>query len=338
MKPAVIYSKPFTVTPPISVNGVHSKVLPAVDQSTTVPLSIPGGYYGYQWVRVGDGAIVSTQNTYTAPLGQYRAKIVEQFGCGSSFSPIFTVVNASGSPKPDAAKNLSAISTSVSGIQLDWNQNPNAGQNETGFEIYRGTTSGGPYQLLTITAPDVITYLDQDLQGNTQYYYVVRAVSDFGAAANSNEAAAAAQQDLIPPSLPANLTASCASRTFVNLKWDAATDNLAVDKYDIYVNGVKTYSTTNTSFEIHQLTPRQTYAFTVVARDAAGNSSQPSAQVNANTVLQGVCYKYFSNPLVLLKFLIIMDKRLSHLETLLILRLLAEEPGWKILDISGKGI
>ncbi len=295
MKPAVIYSKPFTVTPPISVNGVHSKVLPAVDQSTTVPLSIPGGYYGYQWVRVGDGAIVSTQNTYSAPLGQYRAKIIEQFGCGSSFSPIFTVINATGSPKPDAAKNLSAISTSVSGIQLDWNQNPNAGQNETGFEIYRSTTSGGPYQLLAITAPDVITYFDQDIQGNIQYFYVVRAVSDFGAAANSNEAAASAQLDLLPPTLPANLTVSCASRTFVFLKWDASTDNLAVDKYDIYVNGVKTYSTTNTRFEIHQLTPRQTYAFTVVARDAAGNSSQPSAQVNANTVLQGVCYKYFGN-------------------------------------------
>ena len=295
MKPAVIYSKPFTVTPPITVDGVHSKVLPALDQSTSVPLKIPAGYFGYQWVRVGDGAIVSTQNTYTAPLGQYRAKIIEQFGCGSSFSPIFTVVNASGSPKPDAAKNLSAIATSVSGIQLDWNQNPNAGQNETGFEIYRGTSSGGPYQLLAITAPDVITYLDQALQGNTQYYYVVRAVSDFGAAANSNEAEAAAQQDITPPTLPANLTVSCSSRTFVFLKWNASTDNLAVAKYDIYVNGIKTYSTTNTSFEVHQLTPRQTYAFSVVARDAAGNSSQPSAQVNANTVLQGVCYKFFNN-------------------------------------------
>jgi len=295
MKPAVIYPKPFTVTPPITVNGVHSKVLPAVDQSTSVPLMIPAGYFGYQWVRVGDGAIVSTQNTYTAPLGQYRAKIIEQFGCGSSFSPIFTVVNASGSPKPDAAKNLSAIATSVSGIQLDWNQNPNAGQNETGFEIYRGTASGGPYQLLAITAPDVVTYLDQDLQGNAQYYYVVRAVSDFGAAANSNEAVAAAQQDLTPPTLPTNLTVSCASRTFVFLKWNASTDNLAVEKYDIYVNGIKTYSTTKTSFEVHQLTPRQTYAFSVVARDAAGNSSQPSAQVNANTILQGVCYKFFNN-------------------------------------------
>lgn len=295
-QPAVIAPKAATQTPPIAIDGLRSKILPSLDGNNTVPLKLPPGYSGYEWTRVGDNAIVSTQNTFAAPVGQYKAKIVEQFGCGSLSSPIFTVVSAAGSPKPDAAKNLSAIANSVNGIRLDWNENPNAGQNETGFEIYRGTTSGGPYQLIAITAPNVVTYLDQDLVGNTQYYYIVRAVSDFGAAASSNEAMAAAQLDVIAPTIPANLTVTCSNRTNVNLKWDAATDNLSVDKYDIYLNGVKTYTTSNTYFEIHELTPRSTYSFTVIARDAAGNTSQPSNQVNANTVLNGICYKYFSNP------------------------------------------
>lgn len=294
-KPAVIYPKPTTQTPPITVDGLNSKVLPSVDGSNTVPLKLPAGYSGYQWERVGDNTVLSTQNTFVAPAGQYRAKIVEQFGCGSFYSPTFTVISAAGSPKPDAAKNLSAVATSVNGIQLDWNENPNAGQNETGFEIYRATTSGGPYKLLTITAPNVVSYLDQDLVGNTQYYYVVRAVSDFGAAANSNEAQAAAQVDNIAPSIPSGLTVTCSNRTNVFLKWNPSTDNLAVAKYDIFVNGVKTYTTSGTYFEAHELTPRTTYSFTVVARDAAGNSSQPSNQVTANTVLNGICYKYYNN-------------------------------------------
>ena len=294
-KPAVIYPKATTITPPITVSGLQSKVLPAVDGSTSVLLTLPTGYYGYQWVRVGDNAVVSTSNTFNAPIGDYKAKIVEQFGCGSNFSPTFTVIGAAGSPKPDGAKNLSAYANSVSGIQLEWNENPNAGQNETGFEIYRSTASGGPYQLIAITAPDVVTYLDQSIASSTQYYYVVRAVSAFGAAASSNEAAATAQKDLLPPSVPSGLIVTCASRTNVTLKWNASTDNLAVDKYDIYINGVKSYSTSQTSFAINELTSLQTFAFSVRARDAAGNISQPSNQVNANTAMQGLCYKYYLN-------------------------------------------
>ncbi len=295
-KPAVIYAKAQTITPPITVNGLRSKVLPAVDGSNSVPLTLPTGYYGYQWIRTGDNVVVSTSNTFMAPVGQYKAKIVEQFGCGSAFSPVFNVIPSSGSPKPDAAKNLSAFSSSVGAIQLDWNENPNAGQNETGYEIYRGTASGGPYQLIKITAPDVTTYIDNAIQGNTQYFYVVRAVSDFGAAANSNEASVVTQVDNTAPTIPGNLTLSCASRTNVSLKWTASTDNLAVAKYDIYVNGVKLYSTTNTYIAINELTERQTYTFSVRAKDAAGNISQPSNEVVANTIAQGVCYKFFSNP------------------------------------------
>ncbi|MBC7848757.1 MAG: fibronectin type III domain-containing protein [Chitinophagaceae bacterium] len=294
-KPAVIYQKASTPTPAITVTGTRSKVLPALDATTSVPLALPAGYSGYQWVRVSDNVIVSTTNTYTAPIGQYKAKVLEQFGCGSIFSPIFTVIDAAGNPKPDGAKNLVAFASSVNGIQLDWNENPNAGENETGFEVYRSTVSGGPYQLLTITAPNVVSYLDQNITGNTQYYYIVRAVGQFGAAPNSNEAEVSALQDNISPSIPTGLTVTCASRTNVSLKWNASTDNLGVERYDIYVNGVKSYSTANTFFAINELASLQTFAFTVLARDAAGNLSAPSNQATASTTLQGVCYKFFQN-------------------------------------------
>lgn len=295
-KPAVIRAKTVTQTPPITVNGMFSKVLPALDGATSSPLMLPTGYAGYQWVRVSDNVVVGNTNTFVATTGQYKAKILETFGCGSNFSPIFTVVSASGNPKPDGAKNLSALQNSANSIQLDWNENPNAGENETGFEIYRSNNSGGPYQLIAITNPNVITYMDMGLTENSKYYYIVRAVGSFGAAAPSNEAFAQTTKDEVAPATPAGLAVVAASRTFVNLSWTAATDNIGVVAYDIYVNGVKSYTTSATNYTVNALTPRQTYAFTVKARDAGGNESQPSNQVTANTIAQGVAYKFYNNP------------------------------------------
>lgn len=293
-KPAVIYPKPVTQTPPITVNGLKSKVLPAPDGSNSVPLQLPTGFSGYQWVRVFDNAVVGTNsNTFTGPAGQYKARVLEQFGCGSLFSPVFTVVSASGNPKPDAAKNLTANANSVNGIQLDWNENPNSGENETGFEIYRSLISGANYELIAITAPNVITYLDQNLNSDTRYYYLVRAVGNFGAAANSNEASARTAEDITPPTSPSGLTVTCANRTTVGLKWNASTDNLGVDKYDIYINGVKSYTTSETRFSINELVPLATYSFYVKARDRDGNESPASNQVVANTSMQGLCFKYY---------------------------------------------
>lgn len=188
-KPAVLVPKAQTVSPPIQINGLRSKVLPAVDGSATVPLILPVGYFGYQWVRVSDNAIVSTSNTYGAAVGQYKAKIIEQFGCGSTFSAIFTAVNANGTPKPDAATALLATANGNT-IQLSWTQTLTPVENETGFEVWRATKAGGPYQLIAITAADVTSYTDQNPVLNLRNYYVVRAVGNSGAAAKSNEASA----------------------------------------------------------------------------------------------------------------------------------------------------
>jgi chitodextrinase len=294
-KPAVIGLKSLTQTPPIAINnaeGLHSKVLPAPDGSTTVPLQLPTGFISYQWYR--NDVQVDTGRNFNAIPGVYKAKANEQFGCGSIFSPTFNVVAANGEPKPDPATNLTATVENLINIRLNWNQNPNAGTNETGFEIYKSTGgSGGPYKLLAITGADVSTYVDANQKSDADFYYIVRAVSDFGAAAITNEATAHTPADNVAPTAPANLVAACVTREKVTLTWTGSTDNVAVAVYDIYINGQKSYSTPNTRFEIYQLTPTTQYAFSVKAQDAAGNASQPSNQVAAFTRQQGVCYKVF---------------------------------------------
>ncbi len=68
---------------------------------------------------------------------------------------------------------------------------------------------------------------------------------------------------------------------------------MGVALYEIYVNGVKTYSTTQTSFNINGLPARQQYSIYVKAKDVSGNYSPQSIQIYAVTVLQGLQYNYY---------------------------------------------
>ncbi|MBC7904927.1 MAG: fibronectin type III domain-containing protein [Gemmatimonadaceae bacterium] len=291
--PVAITSKPLTTTPPITVTPIHSKVLPAPDGSTNVQLELPEEFIQYEWRRVSDNALVSTNRTYTATTGVYRAKVKEQFGCGATFSPDFKVVDANGIPKPDAAKNLTAFGLSKTSIQLDWNNSSNPANNETGFEIYRALKAGGPYTLIKITAPDVVSFTDTDLATNTNYFYQVRAVNDNGAAGLSNEATAKTIVDVTAPTAPSNLTVVYSTRTYIELSWNSSKDDVGVHRYDVYVDGKKMYTTGDTSFILNNLASLQSYAITVKARDLAGNTSIQSNQAIGSTVLNGLRYEYY---------------------------------------------
>lgn len=293
-KPAVIKSKPITQTPPITVDGLKSKVLPSVDGSTLTPLTLPDGFERYEWYRVSDNVLLTTQQSYNAPVGVYKARVKEEFGCGALFSPEIKIVSANGTPKPEEAKNLSAFALSQTSIQLDWNENPNAGSNETGFEIYRSQKEGGPYTLIHITQPDITTYQDLNLPSNVKYFYVVRAVNNFGASAKSNEANATTIADNIAPTAPTQLLYRGSNQVSVSLRWKPSTDNVGVIRYDVFADDKKLYSTKNTEVTVFGLDSLRTYRFIVKAIDAAGNVSAPSNQVIGNTHRQGLDYKYYN--------------------------------------------
>lgn len=194
-KPAVITTKGTTQPPPVAINGIKSNVLPALDGSTTVPLMMPAGFINYEWIRVSDNVKVSSSQIYNAPVGVYKAKYDEQNGCGSAYSAEYTVVSASGSPKPSPATNLASSVLSSGASRLTWSQ----GSGETGFEIYRGTNAGGPYDLLALTDANVTTYQDDNTTPNTSYFYLVRAVNGTGAATESNESSPTGGN--LPPSI-----------------------------------------------------------------------------------------------------------------------------------------
>ena len=94
---------------------------------------------------------------------------------------------------------------------------------------------------------------------------------------------APAPADSIAPATPTGLSASAITPTSVILSWGAATDNVGVTGYRVYVNGTLVVSSSSTSVQITELLAGGTRSFTVSAFDAAGNVSAPSAPLSVTT-------------------------------------------------------
>jgi fibronectin type 3 domain-containing protein len=75
------------------------------------------------------------------------------------------------------------FSQSPHGITLNWGETNNTDA-ATGFNVYRSTTSGGPYSKLTATplASTTLSYSDpqSNLVAGTKYFYVVTSVDSVG--------------------------------------------------------------------------------------------------------------------------------------------------------------
>ena len=289
-KPALVKLKTTTITPPITINGAKSNVLPALDGSTTVPLQMPAGFINYQWYRVSDSALVASTQIFNAPVGTYIGRYSEQFGCGTTFSPNYVVVDANGSPIPDPVINLTTTPLNPTQVRLNWSQ----GANETGFEVYRATASGGPYKFISLRAANAVTYTDTGLLAGTTYYYKMRAVNGTGGSVSSNEALAKTLADVSAPTAPSNLTYRGSTPTTVLLKWTASTDNGSIKRYDIYANNVKVFSTNATAFNVFNLDSLTSYTFVIRAIDNNDNVSPPSNQVTGYTHQQGLNYRYYT--------------------------------------------
>jgi hypothetical protein len=135
--------------------------------------------------------------------------------CGqvSSLSPFII-----GSPGPAAPTSLTAAdspSDAGGAVDLNWAPSTSAGIIEQ--RIYRGTTSGGPYNLITtVTNNTTSSYTDTGLTNGQNYCYVIRAFDGTNESTNSNETCA------IPLS---NLSPSVVTSPASSITHDAATLN-----------------------------------------------------------------------------------------------------------------
>jgi large repetitive protein len=69
----------------------------------------------------------------------------------------------------------------------------------------------------------------------------------------------------------------------ITLNWSGATDNVGVTGYRVFRDGVQLAEVSGTSYVDTTVSPDTSYSYTVVALDAAGNVSPPSAPAASTT-------------------------------------------------------
>src|SRR6266513_2595521 len=178
---------------------------------------------------------------------------------------------------PSTPAGLTASAASSSRINLSWL----AATDNVGvirYSVYRDGV-----QIASVAGR---SYANTGLSAATTYSYTV-AASDAArnASAQSSPVSATtkAPLDTQAPSIPTNLAASAITPTTLTLSWNAATDNVAVAGYRVYLTRTLLLSPSSTSAQIIELTPDFTRSFTVAAFDAAGNASAPSAPLSVTT-------------------------------------------------------
>src|SRR5690606_6136538 len=155
---------------------------------------------------------------------EYRA---QPAGCISEPSNVITVTTTNGPGSPIAPNNFFVTALSSSQIKIDWDDRSDS---ELGFEIYRATQSGCPYQIITITeskseGSNPQSYIDEGLAHNTQYFYRMRAVNQYGGSAYTQERLATTAIDNQPPT-PPTLLVTGATRSSIFLEWTESVDNV----------------------------------------------------------------------------------------------------------------
>lgn len=176
---------------------------------------------------------------------------------------------------PSAPTNLAVVSTTTASANLSWT----ASTDNVGVSYYKIFVNGSFHSNSNVPTATVSGLA----QGTTYNFYVIAVDAANNASAQSNTATGTTLTDTQAPTAPLNLTVSSVGSNNIAVQWTAATDNVGVTSYDIYVNGELMGSTSSTSTNIANLNPLTTYSIYIIAKDAAGNVSPQSNTVTATT-------------------------------------------------------
>jgi hypothetical protein len=105
-------------------------------------------------------------------------------------------------------------------LRLRWKLIPGA----EGYDVYRSTSSAGPYSLVGTTGPDVLldafSFIDRGLQFGRTYFYRIRPFARDGELKIEGPLNAARSARVIPPA-PTSLFAASLGQGSVRLQWTA---------------------------------------------------------------------------------------------------------------------
>jgi chitodextrinase len=244
------------------------------------------GVAGYELLR--DGKVVASTEELAAieeslrPTGRYCYTVRARDAAGNR--------SAEGGPAcattpdltaPTVPSEVAVTATSDTRVELRWT----ASSDEIGvqrYEVLRERTSLG--------FTEATTHAEAGLRPGREYCYVVRAHDAAGNVSAASKRACATTPDLTPPSAPPRLAVAPNSPSNIVLAWDAATDDVAVTRYEIQRGGevVARVDAPAIDWLDRGLPPASDACYAVVALDAAGHRSPPQGIACARTADAGV--------------------------------------------------
>lgn len=123
-----------------------------------------------------------------------------------------------------------------------------------------------------VDSTETTSFTFTGLKTYTTYRFFAQAVSAFGESSDWAYVQARTK-DLTPPTPPVNVHAEPDIYKIV-LTWDAGTDNVAVGRYGVYVDGKRYTRTKYTTCSITGLDPATTYTIGVETWDTSDNTSE----------------------------------------------------------------
>ena len=179
---------------------VDVRVLEYSGLDTVSPLDVTAGAAGIGTTGNSGAATTSSANEVILGAGM-TASVFTKAGTGFTVRAITSpdgdiaedqITTAAGSysaTAPNSPSNAwvmqmaafqasaATVSTTKHSVSISWD--PSASTNAAFYNVYRGTVSGGPYNLL-VTNITANTYTDSTVQSGATYYYVTTTVSTAG--------------------------------------------------------------------------------------------------------------------------------------------------------------
>ncbi len=253
---------------------------PAADAT---PIATLGPVAANTWYEVDVTPLVVADGTFslrtTSTSGNDAIYASKEAGAATAPRLVVTLATPPDTTPPSAAITMPADGATVSGTTgVDVTGSDDVGVASVDLaidDVVQQTVTTEPYTFAwdtssTSNGSHVLTAIAHDAAGHATTSSPVTVTVD-----NT--------PDTTPPSAPSGLSASAPAADRVDLTWTAATDDVAVTGYRIFRDGAQVAATGSTFYVDATVLPGRTYSYSVVAVDAAGNSSAPSDEATVTT-------------------------------------------------------
>lgn len=264
----------------LAAQNVTSNSLDLAWTASTDPLSGVAGYQVYRRIPATETpeqaqllATVPVPGYADSGLAQgtdYEYRVIAVDGSNNLSDPAILTVSTlvPDSLPPSIPQNLVAI-PGLTQMELTWDASEDepGGTGVAGYRVFRDGEL-----LATVATPG---YTDTGLPSGTEFDYEVVAFDAALNAASPAQVTASTEVDLVDPTQPGDLLATPGFTT-MGLSWTASTDAGGVAGYRVYRGETLIGEPVGTTFQDSGLIPGTSYAYSVVAVDSAGRTSDPA--------------------------------------------------------------